>query len=43
MMKLNFKKKKKNFNFLFLSRLEKNKGHQLTLDAFNKIKKKYIN
>jgi phosphatidyl-myo-inositol dimannoside synthase len=36
------KKKKKNFNFLFLSRLEKNKGHQITIDAFNKIKKKNI-
>lgn len=36
------KKKKKNFNFLFLSRLEKGKGHQITIDAFNKIKKKNI-
>jgi len=36
------KKKKKNFNFLFLSRLEKYKGHQVTIEAFNKIKKKNI-
>lgn len=36
------KKRKKNFNFLFLSRLEKGKGHQITIDAFNKIKKKNI-
>lgn len=36
------KKKKKNFNFLFLSRLEKDKGHQITIDAFNKIKKRNI-
>ncbi|MDC3030215.1 glycosyltransferase [Candidatus Pelagibacter sp.] len=37
------KKKKKKFNFLFLSRLEKGKGHSETLDAFYKIKKKNVN
>ncbi len=42
--KINFtKKRKKKFNFLFLSRLEKGKGHSETLDAFYKLKKKDVN
>ena len=36
------KKRKKDFNFLFLSRLEKGKGHIRTLSALKKIKKKNI-
>ncbi len=41
--KINFKKKNtKDFNFLFLSRLEKGKGHIRTLNSFKKLKKKNI-
>ena len=36
------KKKKKNFNFLFLSRLEKGKGHNFTLNSFKKLNKKNV-
>ena len=40
MIKYILQRRKKKFQFLFLSRLEKGKGHNFTLNSFKKLNKK---